>query len=213
MDIATYLKSKRNKLHARIHDFEHGDTDKIEFHRLMPLKSPTVILTGHSDNCAGRNSIDRFCLATGLKATYNQRGGKVFFSVMEPEVDFQSMVFLQIKIPGERELTEVEMAVFDDKINRDLPIKFNQGIHFGDSIGLNTSGFLKDGAIIFPRLKIPKCGSAFDFYPFPSNGQVITYLQHGLQYNYKTYFSYCMCTTHCNFTHPLIFTDMMKARH
>ena len=213
MDIATYLKSKRNKLHARIHDFEHGDTDKIEFHRLMPLKSPTVILTGHSDNCAGRNSIDRFCLATGLKATYNQRGGKVFFSAIEPEVDFQSMVFLQIKIPGERELVEVEMAVFDDKINRDLPIKFNQGIHFGDSIGLNTSGFLKDGAIIFPRLKIPKCGSAFDFYPFPSNGQVITYLQHGLQYNYKTYFSYYMCTTHCNFTHPLIFTDMMKARH
>ena len=213
MDIATYLKSKRNKLHARIHDFEHGDTDKIEFHRLMPLKSPTVILTGHSDNCAGRNSIDRFCLATGLKATYNQRGGKVFFSAIEPEVDFQSMVFLQIKIPGERELVEVEMAVFDDKINRDLPIKFNQGIHFGDSIGLNTSGFLKDGAIIFPRLKIPKCGSAFDFYPFPSNGQVITYLQHGLQYNYKTYFLYHMCTIHCNITHPLIFTDMMKARH
>ena len=175
MDIATYLKSKRNKLHARIHDFEHGDTDRIEFHRLTPLKSPTVILTGHSDNCAGRNSIDRFCLATGLKATYNQRGGKVFFSAIEPEVDFQSMVFLQIKIPGERELAEVEMAVFDDKIKRDLPIKFNQGIHFGDSIGLNTSGFLKDGAIIFPRLKIPKCGSAFDFYPFPSNGQVITY--------------------------------------
>ena len=171
MDIATYLKSKRNKLHARIHDFEHGDTDKIEFHRLTPLKSPTVILTGHSDNCAGRNSIDRFCLATGLKATYNQRGGKVFFSAIEPEVDFQSMVFLQIKIPGERELVEVEMAVFDDNdFNRDLPIKFNQGIHFGDSMGMNTSGFLKDGAIIFPRLKIPKCGSAFDFYPFPSNG-------------------------------------------
>ena len=182
MDIATYLKSKRNKLHAKIHDFEHGEQKSIEFHRLTPLKSPTVILTGASDNCAGRNSIDRFCLATGLKATkLDQGGGKVQFSVMEGKVDFQSMVSLQIKIPGTRELVEVEIAVFDDEKLRDLPIKFNQDISFGDcmgntipSLGMSASGFLKtDGTVIFPRLKIPKCASGFDFYPFPSNGYVI----------------------------------------
>ena len=171
MDIATYQKSKRNK----INDFEHGDPNKKEFHRYTPLKSPTVILTGSNDTCAGRNSIDRFCLATGLKATKLEGGGgKVYLSPVDGKVDFQSLISLQIKIPGKRELIEVEIAVFDNEKLRDLPIKFNQMIHFGDCNAFsnafsNVSGFLRDGAIIFPRLKIPKCGAAFDFYPFPSN--------------------------------------------
>ena len=51
---------------------------------MTPLKSPTAIITGASDNCAGRNSIDRYCLATGLKATKLDRGsGKVDFSPMD----------------------------------------------------------------------------------------------------------------------------------
>ena len=176
MDIATYLKSKRNKLHARIHDFEHGDPNTREFHRYTPLKSPTVIITGASGNCAGRNSIDRFCLATGLKATKLEGGGgKVNLSPVDGKVDYQSLISLEIKIPGIRELVEVEIAVFDDEKLRDLPIKFNQMIHFGDcegkgdSLAMNASGFLMNGAIIFPHLKIPKCAAAFDFYPFPSN--------------------------------------------
>ena len=185
MDIATYLKSKRNKLHAKIHDFEHGDPNSIEFHRYTPLKSPTVIITGASDNCAGRNSLDRFCLATGLKATKLDQGGggKVQLSPVDGNIEFQSLVSLQIKIPGRRDLVEVEIAVFDTEKFRDLPIKFNQCINFGDCmgntipLGMSASGFLKDGAIIFPRLKIPKCAAAFDFYPFPSNGYVVlTYI-------------------------------------
>ena len=173
VDIATYQKSKRNK----INDFEHGDPNKMEFHRYTPLKSPTVILTGSNDTCAGRNSIDRFCLATGLKATKLEGGGgKVELSLWDGYVDFQSLMSLQIKIPGIRELVEVEIAVFEDEKMRDLPIKFNLMIHFGDcegkgdSLAMNSSGYLMDGAIIFPRLKVPKCGWAFDFYPFPSNG-------------------------------------------
>ena len=126
MDIATYLKSKRNNLHARIHDFEHGDPNTREFHRYTPLKSPTVIITGASDNCAGRNSLDRFCLATGLKATkLDQGGGKVQLSPVDGNIEFQSLVSLQIKIPGRRELVEVEIVVFDTETALDYPLKAN----------------------------------------------------------------------------------------
>ena len=65
MNIATYLKVKRNKLFEKIDEFENGSV--IEFHRYTPLKSPTIVITGACDNVAGRNSIDRYCLATGLK--------------------------------------------------------------------------------------------------------------------------------------------------
>ena len=66
MNTATYLKVMKNKLHEKIVEFEEGNN--LEFHRFTPLKSPTIVLTGVSENCAGRNSIERYCLATGLKA-------------------------------------------------------------------------------------------------------------------------------------------------
>ena len=172
MDIATLLESKRSKLHAKIHDFEHG-IHKKEFHRMTPLKSPTAIITGASDNCAGRNSIDRYHLATGLKATKLDRGsGKVNFSPLDGEVDYESKVSLEIKVPGIRQPFAVQIAVFDDEKRRDFPIKFNL-LEITSVLAaiMNASGFLDaNGAMIFPLLKVPKCPTAFDFYQFPSNG-------------------------------------------
>ena len=180
MDIATLLKSKRSKLHAKIHDFEHGIQNNKGFHRMTPLKSPTAIITGASDNCAGRNSIDRYCLATGLKATKLDKGsGKVNFCFhpVDGEVilKYESKVSLEIKLPGIKQPLAVQIAVFDDEERRDYPIKFNQNIEFGGGSALaakmNASGILDaNGAMIFPLLKVPKCPTAFDLYPFPSNG-------------------------------------------
>ena len=181
MDIATLLKSKRSKLHAKIHDFEHGIQNNKEFHRMTPLKSPTAIITEASDNCAGRNSIDRYCLATGLKATKLDKGsGKVSFCFYpggygEKILKYESKVSLEIKLPGIKQPLAVQIAVFDDEERRDYPIKFNQNIEFGGGSALaakmNASGILDaNGAMIFPLLKVPKCPAAFDFYPFPSNG-------------------------------------------
>ena len=42
-------------------------------------------------------------------------------------------------------------------------------------------GFILNGAVIFPVVKVPKCGAAFDFHPFPSakmdEGETLIYSQ------------------------------------
>ena len=169
MNIATYLKIKRNRLHEKIGEFEEGND--LEFHRFTPLRSPTVVLTGISENCAGRNSLDRYCLATGLKAKkLEMTRNTVNFDPMS-NINFQSRVSLPIKVPGRRELMEIEIAVFDEETRRDMPIKLDQGICFGGKTLLScTDGFILNGAVIFPAVKVPKCGAAFDFHPFPSAG-------------------------------------------
>ena len=169
MNIATYLKIKKNRLHEKIGEFEEGNN--LEFHRFTPLRSPTVVLTGLSENCAGRNSLDRYCLATGLKAKkLEMTRNTVDFDRMS-NLNFQSRVSLPIKVPGRRELMEIEIAVFDEETRRDMPIKLDQGINFGgESLLSLRDGFILNGAVIFPVVKVPKCGAAFDFHPFPSSG-------------------------------------------
>ena len=172
MNIATYLKIKRNKLHEKIDEFEEGNN--LEFHRFTPLRSPTVFLTGISENCAGRNSIDRYCLATGLRAKeLGMTRNTVDFDQMS-NINFQSTVSLPIKVPGRRELMEIEIAVFDEETRRDMPIKLDQGISFGswclEALLNCREGFILNGAVSFPAVNVPKCGAAFDFHPFPSAG-------------------------------------------
>ena len=69
---------------------------------------------------------------------------------------------------------EIEMAVFDEETRRDMPIKLDQGISFGrwclEPLLNCRKGFILNGAVSFPAVNVPKCGAAFDFYPFPSDG-------------------------------------------
>ena len=72
MNIAAYLLEKNRKLHKKI-DL-HGYPDYcenliLEPSRFRSLKSPTVVLTGTCENSAGRNSVERYCLATGFKVS------------------------------------------------------------------------------------------------------------------------------------------------
>ena len=109
MNIATYLKIKRNRLHEKIGEFEEGNN--LEFHRFTPLRSPTVVLTGISENCAGRNSIDRYCLATGLKAKeLGMTRNTVDFA---PISNFQSRVSLPIKVSLSNYLKSRYSVCFD----------------------------------------------------------------------------------------------------
>ena len=111
MNIATYLKIKRNKLHEKIDEFEEGNN--LEFHRFTPLRSPTVFLTGISENCAGRNSIDRYCLATGLKAKeLGMTRNTVDFDPMS-NINFQSRVSLPIKVSLSNYLKSRYSVCFD----------------------------------------------------------------------------------------------------
>ena len=57
MNIATYLKVKRNKLFEKIDEFENGSV--IEFHRYTPLKSPTIVITGACDRLMSENQPEK----------------------------------------------------------------------------------------------------------------------------------------------------------
>ena len=97
MNIATYLKIQKTKLHDKIDELETGDD--FGFHRYAPLKSPTIVLTAACKSNAGRNSIERYCLATGLKAVQlEMEENCVDFSPVDGTVDFQSKVALPIKV-------------------------------------------------------------------------------------------------------------------
>ena len=118
MDLQIYRKSKRDKLHALINQYENDKNNVVhpDFHRVMPFKSPTVIITGNgSEHCAGRNSIERYCLATGFKATKVRGSGKVVKKKGWHQGEYQSVVSLPIKIPGGGELLTVEVRVFDSE--------------------------------------------------------------------------------------------------
>ena len=70
MNIATYLLEKNRKLHKKIdlHGYpDYCENVILEPSRFRSLKSPTVVLTGTCENSAGRNSVERYCLATGFK--------------------------------------------------------------------------------------------------------------------------------------------------
>ena len=139
MNIAAYLLEKNRKLHKKI-DL-HGYPDYcenliLEPSRFRSLKSPTVVLTGTCENSAGRNSVERYCLATGFKADElgvfqgNQRKLSSNLEIQGPQVDVtakaQSRVCLPFKVPGRKELMKIEMQVFDDENGRDFPIRINQ---------------------------------------------------------------------------------------
>ena len=72
MNIATYLLEKNRKLHKKIdlHGYpDYCENVILEPSRFRSLKSPTVVLTGTCENSAGRNSVERYCLATGFKVS------------------------------------------------------------------------------------------------------------------------------------------------
>ena len=95
-----------------------------------------MVLTGACENSAGRNSVERYCLATGFKADElgvfqgNQRKLSSNLEIQGPQVDVaakaQSRVSLPFKVPGRKELLKIEMQVFDDENGRDFLIKINQ---------------------------------------------------------------------------------------
>ena len=132
MNIATYLLEKNRKLHKKIDLNENV----LESTRFTPLKSPTAVLTGAFENSAGRNSVERYCLATGFKADElgvfqgNQRKLSSNLEIQGPQIDVtakaQSRVSLPFKVPGRKELMKIEMQVFDDENGRDFPIRINQ---------------------------------------------------------------------------------------
>ena len=77
MNIATYLLEKNRKLHKKIdlHGYpDYCENVILEPSRFRSLKSPTVVLTGTCENSAGRNSVERYCLATGFKVRKVVRG-------------------------------------------------------------------------------------------------------------------------------------------
>ena len=139
MNIATYLLEKNRKLHKKIdlHGYpDYCENVTLEPSRFRSLKSPTVVLTGAFENSAGRNSVERYCLATGFKADElgvfqgNQRKLSSNLEIQGPQVDVtakaQSRVSLPFKVPGRKELRKIEMQVFEDENGRDFPIKINQ---------------------------------------------------------------------------------------
>merc|ERR1712241_1089611 len=83
------------------------------------------------------------------------------------------------KVPGRKDETvKFEFSVFNDENRRDMPIKFNQGafgaFEKGECVsmqfGPDSAGLFENEHLLFPMLKVPKCGAAFDFFPFPANG-------------------------------------------
>ena len=83
--------------------------------------------------------------------------------------------YLLFKVPGRAKLSYIEVMVFDEESKRDMPIKLSQGTNLGPGTGFvfgyDGSGFInEDDTLIFPGVSVPKCGAAFDFYPFPSGG-------------------------------------------
>ena len=85
--------------------------------------------------------------------------------------------YFLFKVPGRAKLSYIEVMVFDEESKRDMPIKLSQGMNLGPGTGFvlrydgSGSGFInEDDTLIFPGVSVPKCGAAFDFYPFPSGG-------------------------------------------
>ena len=134
---ATSLK----ELHEKIDKFESGDGSVVEFHRMTPLKGPTTILTAASDSCAGRNRINRYLKATGMRAMEVAAAKQLYFSAIEQQTLFtESIMMLPVKVPGKGKglgpeddaVKYITVQVIDgpDDRARNFPIKFNQGALF-----------------------------------------------------------------------------------
>lgn len=204
---AELREAARSTLHRRIDAFELSDstdigTSEFSFHRSVPIKNPTVVLTGACDNVAGRNSINRYLAATGFTALTKVRqempdmiriSPTDTLSLEEMMINgpLSNVVSLPVKIPGKAsELSYVDVTVLDGPLDRhrNLPIKLNQrvcpegcgGVMIGEgyissktSLRFNSTSTTNQSEsklqVLLPSVDVPKCGAAFDFFPYPSD--------------------------------------------
>merc|ERR1719234_1333717 len=100
---------------------------------MTPLKIPTLIAAaGSGMTCAGRNSLNRYLMATGFSGVEveTSRESEILYSAMEKKpILSRSLMQLPVKVPGRDQLVFLEVPVLDENDRqRDVPIKLKESI-------------------------------------------------------------------------------------
>ena len=159
--VAMAREEARRKLHEKIEAFERIQKP-MEFHRMTPFKIPTLIAAaGSGMTCAGRNSLNRYLMATGFSGVEveTSRESEIMYSAMENKpILSRSLMQLPVKVPGRDQLVFLEVPVLDENDRqRDFPIKLKESI-------------LPSAAdrTLYPTVIVPKAAQVYDLFPFPA---------------------------------------------
>ena len=159
--VAMAREEARRKLHEKIEVYERNEKI-VEFHRMTPFKIPTLIAAaGSGMTCAGRNSLNRYLMATGFSGVEveTSRESQILYSSIERKpILSRSIMQLPVKVPGRDQLVFLEVPVLDeDDRQRDFPIKLKESI-LPSAVDCT----------LYPTVIVPKAAQVYDLFPFPA---------------------------------------------